>query len=137
MLSGDHRWSVLIVDDDPGIVEALSDLLADEGYSVASAPDGVEGLSYLRSAPPPCLILLDWMMPRCDGPSFRRQQREDHRLASIPVALMTADIRAGQRSNELGAVAFLKKPIALEELFQVVSTHCPCRSGLGGGSHRA
>jgi len=71
---------ILIVDDDADIVDALADALTDEGYGVAVAKDGLEALRYLSVSPAPCLILLDWMMPYCDGPTFRQRQLADMRL---------------------------------------------------------
>jgi two-component system, chemotaxis family, chemotaxis protein CheY len=120
----DGPCRILIIDDDVDIVEALSDALRDEGYAVAVAKDGLEALSYLGSAPAPCLILLDWMMPRCDGPTFRQRQRADPALAAIPVALVTADARMAEKVQQIGAVANLRKPIDLEELLRVVALHC-------------
>jgi two-component system, chemotaxis family, chemotaxis protein CheY len=119
---GPHK--ILVVDDDVDIVDALLDALTDEGYTVAVANDGFEALSYLRSSPAPCLILLDWMMPRCDGPTFREKQRADPALASIPVVLVTADPRVAEKSRELGAVANLRKPIDLDELLRLIAVHC-------------
>src|SRR5260370_14515926 len=63
----DH--TILIVDDEEAIRSSLSDVLADEGYAVATAADGVEAIDYLRHTPrAPCLILLDLWMPRLNGP---------------------------------------------------------------------
>src|SRR5882757_2436268 len=105
---------ILIVDDDADIVDALADALTDEGYGVAVAKDGLEALRYLSVSPAPCLILLDWMMPYCDGPTFRQRQLADETLASIPVVLLTADPRVREKSREIGAVAHLRKPIDLD-----------------------
>jgi PAS domain S-box-containing protein len=118
--------SILIVDDDPEIIESLVDVLSDEGYRVAAAHDGIEALDYLRRGPRPCLILLDWMMPNCDGPTFRRQQRAEPELADIPVVLLTADGKVGRKSSDLAAVAYLRKPVLLDELLRLVEKHCRC-----------
>jgi two-component system, chemotaxis family, chemotaxis protein CheY len=119
-----HPHVILVVDDDADIVDALADALTDEGYAVAIAKDGLEALSYLRVSPAPCLILLDWMMPRCDGPSFRQRQLADQTMASIPVVLVTADPRVQEKSREIGAVAHLRKPIDLDDLLRVIEQHC-------------
>jgi CheY-like chemotaxis protein len=117
-----HR--LLVVDDDADIVEALADALGDEGYEVAAAHDGFEALSVLAAQPPPCLILLDWMMPRCDGPTFRRQQQQDPTMAAIPVVLLTADPAVEEKARQIGAVAHLRKPIDLDDLLAVIARHC-------------
>jgi len=115
--------TVLVVDDDRDIREALSDVLRDEGYAVVCAADGEEAMARLRSEPAPVLILLDWMMPRCDGACFLRQQRGDRALAAIPVVLLTADGRALARGTETGVQAHLAKPVSLEELLAVVARY--------------
>lgn len=114
---------VLVVDDDVDIVEALRDLLMDEGYQVATANDGQAALDYLGSADPPCLILLDWMMPRCDGETFLRRRKSVPAAARVPVALLTADTRASQRTD-LDVVVAMKKPIQLATLLGVLQQHC-------------
>src|SRR3954470_23175677 len=82
--------TVLVVDDDQDIREALCDLLADAGYRAASVANGKEALIYLKSGELPCVILLDLMMPVMDGWEFRRQQQGDPRLSKIPVVVITA-----------------------------------------------
>jgi two-component system chemotaxis response regulator CheY len=77
----------------------------------------------MRAGPLPSLILLDWMMPRCDGPCFRRQQQQDPALAGVPVVVLTADVSVQQRRAELIAAAYLKKPVALAELLRVIEAN--------------
>lgn len=69
--------TVLVVDDDDGIRESLSDLLNGEGYLVFTAPDGLSALDRLRSHPSPLIVLLDWMMPRMDGLAVLRAVAAD------------------------------------------------------------
>src|SRR5262245_13335746 len=83
---------VLIVDDDHDIREALSQVLGDEGWVVATAADGREALDYLdahRDALPE-VILLDLMMPVMSGGEFRAEQLKDPSLAPIPVVVISA-----------------------------------------------
>ena len=114
---------ILIVEDDAAIVDSLTEALSDEGYDVISARDGVEAMAVLRAGPLPSLIILDWMMPRCDGPCFRRQQQADPILAGVPVVVLTADPCVQQRRSELEAAAYLKKPIGLGELLRVIEAN--------------
>jgi CheY-like chemotaxis protein len=114
---------ILVVEDDAAIVESLTEVLVDEGYEVVSARDGLEGLAMLRAGPLPSLILLDWMMPRCDGPCFRRQQQADPELARVPVVVLTADVSVQLRRAELDAAAYLKKPIGLGELLKAIESN--------------
>jgi CheY-like chemotaxis protein len=115
--------TVLVVDDDRDIRDALSDVLSDEGYAVACAADGEEAIARLHAEQPPAVILLDWMMPRCDGACFLRQQRGDPALAAIPVVLLTADPRALSRATETGVQAHIAKPVSLDELLSVVARY--------------
>ncbi len=118
------RPRVLVVDDDTDLREAIVDVLEDEGYAVDCAADGLEGLEHLRARELPCLILLDWMMPRCDGPQFRAAQREDPALAAIPVVILTADMRLADKIEQLDAQDYLRKPVELARLLAVVRRHC-------------
>ena len=69
---------------------ALTELLASEGYKVTAAADGGEALETLRAGLRPAVILLDLMMPNCDGWDFRRAQLEDPTPGPVPVVLVTA-----------------------------------------------
>jgi CheY-like chemotaxis protein len=115
--------TVLVVEDDYDIRDALKDILDAEGFPCAFACDGLEALDYLRASPPPSLILLDWMMPNCDAPGFRREQLADPKLASIPVVLLTAG-SAWEQQSALNVERVLRKPIKLSELIEVVAAYC-------------
>jgi CheY-like chemotaxis protein len=113
---------VLIVEDDPDVRELLAQILVEEGYGVAVAENGIGAIRYLRSnRVPPRVILLDWRMPKSDGSDFCRLQRADAQLSQIPVVLMTGDLRADERSSELGAAELLIKPVEADRLLEVVS----------------
>jgi len=116
---------VLIVDDDYDIRDSLHDVLTDEGYDVAFAPDGLEALDYLRTQRRPALILLDWMMPRCDGATFRAKQLQDPEILDIPVVLLTADANIDVKTQQLSAQGGLRKPVDLRLLMAEVRRHCP------------
>ena len=115
--------TVLVVDDDRDIRDALSDVLNDESYIVVCAADGEEAIARLRSPPRPAVVLLDWMMPRCDGACFLRHQRADPVLATIPVVLLTADPRALAHARETGVQAGIAKPVSLDELLTVIARY--------------
>lgn len=119
MLTTD-RNTILVVEDDDDVRESLRDALEDEGYVVASATDGLEALTWLRAHPPPSLILLDWMMPRCDGAQFLRLRKEDPTLAAVPIVLLTADIQKNGKAEALAAGAFLTKPVMLPDLLAAI-----------------
>lgn len=81
---------ILVVDDDDGSRQALTNLLRDEGYSVMELDSATAALEYLHRAAPPQLIVLDLMMPEMDGWDFRMKEKGDEKLASIPVIAVSA-----------------------------------------------
>jgi CheY-like chemotaxis protein len=120
----DHDKSILIVEDDDDVREALAAFLEGEGYPVVEARDGQEALRCLRSTTEFCLILLDLFMPVMNGWSFRREQLNDAKLASIPVVVISADRSAPERAIDLGAVEAMVKPIHFDRLRATVGLHC-------------
>lgn len=116
--------TVLLVEDDDDIREDLAALIEDRGYRVVTAVNGSEALDKLSSMPLPSLILLDLMMPVMDGWQLRAALLERPKLASIPVVLLSgvADLEA--QAQSLDAVAYLRKPIALDEVYRAIESHC-------------
>jgi CheY-like chemotaxis protein len=94
-----------------------------EGYSVATAANGAEGLEKMRRRRP-CLVLLDLMMPVMNGEQFRSAQLDDPALASVPVVCISAVYDAGERATRLKAVACIGKPFDVTEIVDVVRQQC-------------
>jgi CheY-like chemotaxis protein len=117
--------TVLIVDDDFDLRETLRDVLQDEGFTVATAEDGMAALAYLEANSAPCVILLDWMMPRCNGAEFRERQRQVPAFAAIPIVLLTADAHRDEKVATTGAKHYLSKPVSRDTLCSVVRSICP------------
>jgi CheY-like chemotaxis protein len=115
---------VMVVEDDPDTRDALCEALTLYGYDAVSAPNGEQALRLLRASARPCLILLDMMMPVMDGWEFRTLQRTDEQIAMIPVACLTADRTARDRASDAGFIAFLPKPVELEEILSLIREHC-------------
>lgn len=115
---------VLIVEDDLAIREALTEILEDEGYCVAGASNGQEAIQWLRTTAPPCLILLDLMMPVMNGWQFRAEQKQDPALAPVPVVVISADSDLRTKAASIEAVDFLAKPIELDRLLNTVEQFC-------------
>src|SRR5262249_21242039 len=92
----------------------------DEGYAVLEAANGLEGIERLQEAGSPSLVLLDLWMPVMDGWQMLETLRKDPKLNKIPVIVISA---AGGTSQPEGAVAFLKKPVRLEQLLTAVQAH--------------
>src|SRR5580765_7790969 len=83
--------SILLVEDDFDMRDALIPILEYAGHHVVGAANGREALEQLRAGPKPSLILLDLMMPVMNGTEFRAEQLRDPALASIPVVVVSAD----------------------------------------------
>jgi two-component system, chemotaxis family, chemotaxis protein CheY len=110
---------VLVVDDDPDILEALSEILEAEGYAVARARNGHDALE--RLAPAPRLVLLDLMMPVMDGWEFARRLRQRSDSASkVPIIVLSADRNVSAKAREIGAVGYLAKPFELGDLLHLI-----------------
>jgi CheY-like chemotaxis protein len=111
---------VLVVDDDPDILEALSEILEAEGFEILRARNGKEALEKLEKQPPQ-LILLDLMMPVMDGFEFAQRMRQQRpEVANIPFIVLSADRNVGSKAQEIGAVGFLAKPFELNDLLDMV-----------------
>ena len=116
---------VLVVDDDRDIRESLIEMLEHYGYRAAGAANGQEALAALEaSAQPPCLILLDLMMPVLDGRGFREEQLKNPAWAQIPVIVISAysDAKAQARALDLEC---LSKPLGMRPLLEAVQRRCP------------
>ena len=113
---------VLIVEDDDGAREALSDCLAMEGFRVASARNGKEALDYLHNSPLPRVILLDLFMPIMTGWEFREEQKKEAAIADIPVVVVTA-FSAGI-TRQIDANVVMHKPLDLDRLVDVIREYC-------------
>jgi DNA-binding NarL/FixJ family response regulator len=112
---------LLLIEDDPTMLELLATALEFEGFAVHRAPDGHRGIALARQHGPH-LILCDVMMPGIDGYTVLATLRADPRLASIPFIFLTArgekkDLRLGMVS---GADDYLAKPVAIGELLSAV-----------------
>jgi len=107
--------TILVVDDEYAILDALRAFLEDEGYRVVTASDGREALVRLRESIPD-VILLDMMMPFMDGRDALRAIRAEPAWQSIPVVLMSAGLRALAASAPLGPTAVLHKPFGVDQL---------------------
>ncbi len=111
---------VLVVDDDPSILDTVSSILSGEGYQVMSAAGGEEALALSRTWHP-TLVLLDMRMPAMDGWAVARAL---HATGSrVPIIVMTAAENARRWADEIGAAGHLAKPFALDELIACVERH--------------
>jgi DNA-binding response OmpR family regulator len=118
---------ILVVEDDPALLEALQIILEEEGYTVWTATNGVKALQVLKDVRAD-LIVADIKMPRMDGYAFCEAVRSQPRLTRVPFIFLTAkaardDILAGKA---LGAVDYITKPFDPHELLVVVRARLGC-----------
>ena len=117
----EHSASVLLVEDDRDIREAVSAVLEAEGYTVLTAGNGEEALKILERGQP-CVVLLDLMMPVMDGWDFMEQVKRTRRLEDLPVVVVSA---YSERKAE-GVRRVLKKPLDVNQLLSAVADYCCC-----------
>jgi len=110
---------VLLVDDDPEILEATGQILREWGYVVDEARDGQVALSLARTARPD-LMLIDLMMPVMDGWTLIGRLREEKVAEGVPLVVFSADRDTREKARQLDAAASLRKPFELDELQAVV-----------------
>jgi CheY-like chemotaxis protein len=111
---------ILIIEDDADIRDAMAQILEDEGHHVMAASDGRAGLERLRERRPD-LILLDLMMPIMNGWQFREAQRSQALALDVPVVVISADGAARAEALALGVRAFMRKPVELAALLEMVA----------------
>ncbi|HVO26859.1 MAG TPA: response regulator [Candidatus Margulisiibacteriota bacterium] len=115
---------VLVVDDDPNILEVMQRLFESIGHGVVTAANGDEAMRRLQSGLVPCLIILDLDMPVKDGISFRREQLADPILARFPVIILSSRHDVEQIAGSLQAAAYFTKSRDLDALLPLVADHC-------------
>ena len=119
---------ILVVDDDPDLVETVAMMLESKGCEVGQAYDGVEGEESIKARRPD-LVILDIMMPRKDGYVLCNELKENEETRDIPVILLTAvgDAVPSTRYSHADGMAteadeYIPKPIDTEGLWKVVSS---------------
>lgn len=113
---------ILVIDDDPAIRATVAEILMAEGYSVATASNGADGLLALDRLDP-ALVLLDMRMPILDGWGFARALQA--RGVPVPILVMTAAQDARRWAREINAEGFVAKPFELLDLLEAVGRFVP------------
>ena len=112
--------NILVVDDEMGIRELLSEILGDEGHVVTMA-ENAQQARLIRASTTPDLVLLDIWMPDTDGVTLLKEWQRD-RMLTMPVIMMSghATIDTAVEATRIGALNFLEKPISLQKLLKAV-----------------
>ena len=116
---GSAGKTILIVDDEAGILDVLEFILIDAGFAVKSALNGQEALAVLQETVPD-LVILDYMMPILDGNSVIKAMRADEKYSKIPIILTSALDEVTIRKRSDGYQAFLRKPYKTERLMEAI-----------------
>lgn len=110
--------TILVIEDEGSIAEMLEALLELEGYRVAVARNGQEGLDYLATSRPD-LVLCDLMMPFVDGREVAQAMRANRSTRDIPFILMSAGVDRVDGMEDL-ITAFLRKPFIIAEALKLI-----------------
>jgi|ERR1700751_3178377 CheY-like chemotaxis protein len=118
--AGPAKRTILIVDDEVGILEVLESILGDAGFAVVSAINGQDALNRMQKTVPD-LVIVDFMMPLLDGAGVVKAMRADKRLRAVPVLLASAlpEKTISERCNSYNV--FLRKPYKTERLMEEIS----------------
>ncbi len=112
---------VLLIEDEPNIIEAISFILSRDGWTVHTHADGVTAAARVRSVPPD-LVILDMMLPGRSGLDILRDLRGDAATVDLPVMMLTARGQARDRelAMSLGATQYMTKPFSNAEMLASV-----------------
>jgi len=112
--------TILVVEDNAIAREGLVTVLGREGYHVAPLTNGKQALNYLRRGKRPDLILLDMLLPELDGWKFLDELEQWSKPLNEPIIIMTGTILTPEWAAQRGCAGFLKKPIEVDRLLEVV-----------------
>jgi CheY-like chemotaxis protein len=122
--------TVLVVDDDAEIRQALLELLEDEEYGVILAANGKEALDLVAAGLKPDVILLDVMMPVMDGWHFLSARLKHPELIEVPIIIISAGQEAEREARKVGVFEVAKKPLHVDDLIRRIED-CRRRSKSG------
>lgn len=118
----DMPTKILVVEDSDDLAEAMCEILRADGREVRRAHDGEEGLLLLRDKPLPDLVMLDWEMPRLDGPGMLADmERHDAGEEFVPVLLVSGKRGLAALAASLRVRWFLSKPFGLDPFMEAVA----------------
>ena len=123
-----HRHSVLVVEDDAGVREALVVYLQTVGHAAEGAADGVEALRKLEAGIlRPCVVVIDVIMPRMDGWDLLAAMREDPALAQLPTVMLTGSAEHAEQAVRFGVETYFTKPTDPGGIAAAIARLCPLR----------
>jgi len=120
VMTGGAPIDVLVVDDDRDVQRCIVAGLETHGFRVAVTANGAAAVEWLTAHPAPRMIMLDWFMPVMTGEQFLEVQRANPSWSRIPVVVLSA---SPMRPSVGRHLKFVRKPISLRELVDVVNAH--------------
>ena len=120
------KSKILIIDDDPDVLETMTAILETRDYQVLTALSGLEGISKAGKEKPD-LIIMDVLMPEVDGFATCKMIKENKEIKNIPVILLTGTGMVGdlEKGFAAGAIDFMIKPIDWDKLFLKIKKLIP------------
>lgn len=120
---------ILVVDDEPDVVQLLERTLGSDGYEVVAAYDGLSALD-LAATENPDIILLDVMMPMMSGYEVAEQLKANPQTQHIPIICVTSahSMDARAKSRQAGAATLIMKPFSPAELIAQIERHLPAHN---------
>ncbi len=117
-----RQFKILVVDDDEGILDAISLILEDEGFTIATVSDGNFVIKKVGKFKPD-LILLDVLLSGTDGRDISKKLKSDEETQRIPIIMISAHPNAKQTLKKYGANAFLSKPFGADDLLNIINKY--------------
>ncbi len=121
MRAAQEQTYILVVEDDEPLRELLTSCFSEEGYRAVGLANGFEALSYLQQYSSPCLILLDWFMPKMGGEQFMAFQHQSATIRDIPTIVMSA---SPKHISDIEATGILNKPFSVDEVVELAERFC-------------
>lgn len=124
-MPSDHAHTVLVVDDDEDILEAMVLFLEAAGLTVQGASGAEDAPQRLRAGLRSCVAVVDVIMPDVDGWMFVERLRADRAFADVCVLMYSGAKEDPARAHQLGVRAFFLKPCEPYAIVEAIATHCP------------
>lgn len=121
MQAAQEQPYILVVEDDEPLRELLTSCFSEEGYRAVGLANGFEALHYLKQYSSPCLILLDWFMPKMGGEQFIAAQHQSSTIRDVPTIIMSA---SPKHVRDIGVTGILNKPFSVDDVMELAAQYC-------------
>ena len=115
--------TIWVIDDDTAVLEAVSAILKDEGYTVVLINDPLAVKTTIENEEPPQLVFLDILMAGMDGQEVAQLFKKTAKTQNVPIVMLSANIQVEEIAKKSHADGYLKKPFNIEELIQTTKKY--------------